>query len=392
VYQHSTRLPHVLSPGDYCSAEQYECEVRRVFVGAWHVVGTKADLAQPGSFVTVDLFGHPVQVRNFDGEIHALANTCVHRHALISSEPQGCSTTMRCQYHGWEYDRTGSTRKIPQARCFAPFDRAADKLTEYRVAFAGQLVFVSLVANGPSLEACLGELYPLVSERFGDSWRQSMSWSPDYPVNWKIPVENSIEAYHVAAVHPRTFKTDPGEARTQHRLESRFTWFDTHLPFAAHSRLDAFVQRVERSFVRAMGATPTDEYRQVHAFPNLLFSFTDTLSLCHAVVPTSPTTSRAVVRQFSRFADAPRAWQRVTSAAWGKLTAAATRQILNEDIALYPALQRGLAASRNPGILGRCEERIYAFQRWLADRCDATSNDSDSYEAPSSLALAEAGG
>jgi phenylpropionate dioxygenase-like ring-hydroxylating dioxygenase large terminal subunit len=365
MYVHSNRLPQLLEPSAYYAPEAYAREVERLFLPGWQLVGTTADLASPGAFLTLELFGRPVQVRNFDGEIVALANVCAHRHAIITSAEHGCSATMHCQYHGWEYGSDGCTRRIPDAKQFAPVEREAFRLPRYRLATAGQLVFVSLADAGPSLEEYLGDYYALCAERFGADCRQSLSWNPSNPVNWKIPIENALEAYHVPNVHPRTFKRDPGEERSEHRLRERDTAFGTQLPFCPHSTVDRWFQACEGRFVRLMGQEPTADYWQHHRFPNLLFSFTDTLSLVQAILPTGPTSSVAIVRQFGRFAAAKGAWRRMLAGGWGRLAAAITRQVLAEDMQLFPAIQRGLQASPHRGVLGRCEERIHAFQAWV---------------------------
>jgi hypothetical protein len=48
---------------------------------------------------------------------------------------------------------------------------------------------------------------------------------------------------------------------------------------------------------------------------------------------------------------------------------AVTRQIVLEDRAIYPDVQRGLEASRSRGVIGTREERVYVFQRYVRDRC-----------------------
>jgi hypothetical protein len=51
------------------------------------------------------------------------------------------------------------------------------------------------------------------------------------------------------------------------------------------------------------------------------------------------------------------------------MAAGITQRILREDRALFGDIQRGLAASRQRGLLGACEERIHAFQQHVVDRC-----------------------
>lgn len=366
MFASSTRLPHLLPPSAYWSSDGYERERRALFVSGWHVVGTSDELAQPGDFITCDLFGHPVQIRNFDGELRALSNVCAHRHCLLTDRPRGASPKMGCQYHGWEYGPDGATRRVPQAKDFAPFDRETLRLPQYRVASRGQLVFVSLDEQGPDLQHFLGPLNAACEERFDNSWQPQLKWDPRYPANWKVPVENTLEAYHVPTIHPATFREAPAEERSRHVFGERHTAFGTNLPFSAHSRIDAWFQRSEVWMSRRLGVAPTGEYWQHHVFPNLLFSFTDMISLCQCVIPTGPNTSRGVVRQFGRVGTSagPRRWLART---WGRVEAIVTRRILAEDLALYPQIQRGLEASPHRGVLGRCEERIHAFQQYVRD-------------------------
>jgi phenylpropionate dioxygenase-like ring-hydroxylating dioxygenase large terminal subunit len=335
-----------------------------LFRPAWHLVGTTQELAHPGDFLTCELLGQPVQVRNFLGQLHALSNVCAHRHCLVSSASHGHSRTMRCQYHGWEYGEDGATRRIPEPRNFAPIDSELLRLPKYRVETCGALVFVSLLEFGPTLAEHLGPIHGLCAERFGDGWRPFLNWKPDYPANWKVPVENSLEAYHVPAVHDRTFGSDPGERRSTHTIGKFHTSFHTTLPFNPHSRGDVFFQRCEAAIVGRRGGSQGGTYEQHHSFPNLLFSFTDAISLCHCVLPTGPRTSQAVIRQFGWVGNRPgvRHW---LAGRWGHVAAHVTRRILLEDTRLYAAIQRGLEASEHPGVLGRCEERIHALQAYV---------------------------
>lgn len=368
MYASETSLPHLLPPSAYSSLEQDLLERRTLLHEAWHMIGTTEDLARPGDFLTRDLFGTPIQIRNEDGEIIAFSNVCAHRHCLLTHAARGSSPRIRCQYHGWEYDGSGRTRRIPAPKNFVPLDREVTRLTQFRAAACGGLVFVCLSPSAPALREHLGELHDLCAERFGTNWRPFLAWEPDYPANWKIPVENSLESYHVPSVHPTSFREDPGEQRSEHHLGARHTYFRTRLPFAAHSRIDAWFQRAEGWFVRRCGETPRGIYTQHHVFPNLLFSFTDAVSLCQCVVPTSPTTARAVVRQFGHGGGSSR-WRRGLAGLWGRLSAAITRSILREDLSLFADIQRGMSASPHAGVLGRCEERIHAFQSFVRDHC-----------------------
>ena len=53
---------------------------------------------------------------------------------------------------------------------------------------------------------------------------------------------------------------------------------------------------------------------------------------------------------------------------WGHLKAGITKTIMKEDLELLPDIQKGLQHSSHEGVLGRCEERIHAFQAYVRAR------------------------
>ena len=44
------------------------------------------------------------------------------------------------------------------------------------------------------------------------------------------------------------------------------------------------------------------------------------------------------------------------------------KQVFAEDAAIYQGVQKGVAASPHPGVIGTREERIYYFQKYVLDR------------------------
>lgn len=373
MFLSNTKLPHLLSSKDYWCQDRYDAELNECLLNSWHFVGTTAELAKPGDFISRQIGGIPIQVRNFEGNLQALSNVCAHRHALISSDECGNSPRMRCQYHGWEYQVDGRTGRIPQPKNFVPFCREEVRLPVYQTTVLGQLVFVCVGDQPQDLEASLG---PVVFERlhkhFDQGWQLGSSWTTKVDVNWKIPIENALESYHVPAVHANTFREDPGSERTDHRLADNWTDMTTKLPFAPHHWLDATFQRVEARYVRWLGFKATGNYQQLHVFPNLLFSFTDAISLAQCILPLGPKRSVAVTRHFGRLPASERGFsgkfKRPLAKAWGKMTGKISQRIMLEDLDIWSAIQNGIEHSSHQGILGACEERIHRFQRYIIDQ------------------------
>ncbi|HEX3654248.1 MAG TPA: RHO alpha subunit C-terminal catalytic domain-containing protein [Pirellulales bacterium] len=315
MFVHSTRLPHVLSPDCYWSAEQHARELDVLFRPGWHLAGTIDELARSGSFLTLDVLGHPVRLDNREGRWQACSSFC-------------------------------------------------DPL---RVEQCGRLLFVSLDAGAPSLTDSLGDHYATLAAACGPGWRPVWSHSLDLEANWKVPLENSVESYHIPAVHPQTFKATPEAERITHVLEPRWTSFQ--VTRAAHSRIETLLFTLDDGLLRWLGRTPTCGYTHYHFFPNLVLSSTDTTSLCLSFTPLAPQRCRACIRMFAYEGERTGWLQRQACRAWGLLNRALGELVLSEDFRIYPAIQRGLAASRQPGCLGAIEERIYAFQQYIAKQC-----------------------
>ncbi len=384
MFHSTTGLPHLLPPRAYCDEAWAAKENVGPLYQAWHLVGITSELAKVGDFLTTEILGEPIQVRRFQDGLAALSNVCAHRHCLISSHKNGHSESMKCQYHGWEYGSDGFNRKIPSAKDFAPLSREQIRLPSFQVDTCGELVFVRLSSTGISLQEFLGPVASKMQVGFGPSTCCFLKWEVNYQANWKIAIENSLEAYHVQSVHPNTFRSDPGESRSEHRLDPLHTAFGSDLPFA-HSKLDLTFQKWEGRVVKFLGGSPTRRYWQHHVFPNLLCSYTDAISLVHYVIPISSMSSRSLVYQFGICPDRP-GLKRSLAKLWGRLEAACTKRILKEDVEMYPRIQGGLKASKQLGRLARSEERIHSFQEYLTRQLSNAAPQASAVTSDNSIA------
>ena len=361
MFIHHARLDHLLVPAQYFSPEQHRRELERLFLPSWHLLATTAELPRHGDFLTVDLFGRPVLVRNFHGDIRAFLNVCAHRHCLLTHAPRGNDPRFRCQYHGWEYTKEGHTGRIPDAGCFRPFDRDNARLTTLPTESCGQLIFVRLKDEGPSLAEFLGPYHAYCAESFAPPFREAWRWEGCYEANWKVPIENSLESYHVPCLHGKTFGRFPPEEKCEHELTEQYTWFKT--------RDESFGNRFQSWFARRLGVPSTLIYEQHHVHPHMTFASLDVFRLVQVVYPTSPTTCRQKVWLFTARGHRPGWMRKILGRLIAPVVTVVTRQIVFEDRAIYPDIQRGLEASRSRGVIGTREERVYVFQKYVLDRC-----------------------
>ncbi len=369
VWHHTGRLEHVLPPSAYTSEAQHQRERERLFLPGWHVVATRAELAEDGEFITRDLFGTPILLRNDGGEIRAFVNACAHRHARLTSAARGRAKRFVCQYHGWEYDGRGAVCRVPEASAFVPLKRGGERLTTLRSATLGALVFVSLSDQATELEAHLGgATAERVASVFPPGARASIEGSIEHPCNWKIPIENVLETYHVPALHKNVLARHPevfrvfsgrrdGESRV-HDLGERHT--------AYHDSLGADA-RWYRALIRAIRPTASVDYVHHHAFPNVIIGHTSIVSFLQIVEPISPSSSRTTIRLFLDMGGQGRVRERLAEPVLRRLSDRLIRMVLGEDAAIYGDVQRGMEASRQRGVLGSLEERVHHFQAWVAD-------------------------
>lgn len=367
AYRATNCLPHRIPASAYSCSQVFQAECNWMRSNTWQFVGVTSDLKTEGDFLTADVLGVPVIVRRFKDELVALSNVCAHRHAIIRSEKRGNQPELRCQYHGWCYGSDGLTRRIPSAKDFAPIDRDSLRLRKFRCQTVGQLVFVAPSDQAMTLEQYLGSLYNIIQDRCGDDMRLQMQRKFDYQANWKVAIENTLEAYHIQSVHPKTFGTEPGENRCIHEFESNLSSFKTDLPFAAESRTDLYFQRLQRQVMKYLGKNIETRYQHYHLYPNLLISFTDSITLVQTVLPTNAISSRSFVAQFSFLPKAVGLHKRLVATIWASLETYIAKRILMEDFDILPKIQAGLCASTHAGVLGRAEERIASFQDFWSD-------------------------
>jgi len=369
MYQTPVSLKPLLHPRDFVSAEFWEQEQVAVFAESWHLVATQRQLRKSGAYISVTLLGVPVLVRNFSGEIVALRNVCAHRQSLLATEPSGCSPTLKCPYHGWEYGADGRTRKLPGAANFPKFEHQHYCLDRFAVEVCGDLIFVRLSSTGPSLREWIGERFELFAAWFSvEEYHQAMYRRLEFAANWKIPVENSLESYHIPCVHPQTFHTDPAEAHSTHEFFETGTSFQAR--FHPPRWIDHALDRAEIWVMHRLGCVPDGMYQHHHVFPNLLISHTDSTSFVQMIHPVGPDRSFSLMWQYGRGGERLPFVPRVISRLWGQFTGALTRTIVLEDVPVYALVQSGAAGAGKPGLLGRCEERIHASQKYLRDRID----------------------
>lgn len=184
-------------------------EIEKIWRREWLYVAHESEIPEPGDYVTRRMGLEPVIVsRDEDGAIHLMLNRCTHRGNSVCQSERGNSHAFRCAYHGWTFNNRGDLVGVPYA---AGYDEAFRK-TDFplarvpRVGVYRGLIFASLSAAGPALEARLGRARRLLDQFVdlapeGEIVVRSGVLKHSYRGNWKMALENSVDGYHPNILH-----------------------------------------------------------------------------------------------------------------------------------------------------------------------------------------------
>ncbi|MCQ6279940.1 Rieske 2Fe-2S domain-containing protein [Bacillus sp. EB600] len=188
-------------------------EREEIFSKCWLFIGHESEVPKKGDFKRKKVGGRELLFnRGSDGEIRAFYNSCPHRGAMVCREHSGNSKVFRCFYHAWSFDSTGKLVGFPDKEGFPKdfnSDHSKDLMEVYRVESYRGLVFVNFDHYAVSLEEYLGkakEYIDLVADQ-SEAGMEVLESPQEYSVraNWKLLVENSIDAYHGIPTHKTYF-------------------------------------------------------------------------------------------------------------------------------------------------------------------------------------------
>jgi len=191
--------------------EIFELEMKHIFEGTWVFLGLDSQAPSPHDFFTTFIGRQPVVVsRDRAGTLRCFVNSCRHRGSIVCHTQRGNRKVHTCPYHGWVYDSAGRLLDMKDGR-----------QARYPEGFAGQdHDLVAIPRFGSYRGFLFGSLNPAVAplhEHLGDARTGIdlvVDQSPEgvellrgthsytFNANWKLQIENCVDAYHLTSTHP----------------------------------------------------------------------------------------------------------------------------------------------------------------------------------------------
>ncbi|MEU1498685.1 aromatic ring-hydroxylating dioxygenase subunit alpha [Streptomyces sp. NPDC005732] len=202
----------------YTDPEIFRQEQESLFESMWFCAVRSADLARPGAFRTVQVGRENVLItRSRTGELRAFLNVCRHRGARLCTEESGeIRRNLQCPYHAWTYGPDGRLVAAPNLVKMPDVDRAAYGLIGVALREWLGYAWVCLADEPPSFEETV---QGAAVERLGDAaaiehyGTEGLALGRrvryDVKANWKLIVENFMECYHCATIHPELTEVLP---------------------------------------------------------------------------------------------------------------------------------------------------------------------------------------
>jgi len=192
-------------------------ELEKVWKKQWLFAAREEDIPAVGNRVNFDV--GPLSffiIKSAENEYKAFYNACLHRGTqLCVGREQG--STIRCPYHGWQWNIDGSLKFIPGHWDFPEITRNNGALPEVRLAVWGGFIFINTDDDAPPLEEVLSLMPSHLSDFEPQNRYTKARFRKVVKANWKAVQEAFMESYHAMTTHPEAMAF-AGEGQSQYDI------------------------------------------------------------------------------------------------------------------------------------------------------------------------------
>jgi choline monooxygenase len=236
---------------------------------------------------------------------------------------------LNCAYHGWRYTLDGCLIGTPEIDGVEFFDRSKMGMVPLRCETSEQFIFVNFDAEAPPLAEFLGN----IPRQAGDFQFAGLGLTEgrDYIVNcnWKVYLDNYLDAYHIPVVHPGLMKEidDPRYGTETYRFCSQQLG-----PVKDLKPNDAG----ERVYPPGIGLRKALYF---WVFPNLMLNFYPDNIQVNLMVPLSYEKTMTIFEWYFQHPESQKTKERAAKAI------GFSDEVQQEDMHICEAVQRGLRSA-----------------------------------------------
>ncbi len=261
----------------YTDPAVFDLERKEIFSKSWTAIGFASDVPDRGSAMPVSLAGIPLlMLRGRDRQLRVFHNVCRHRGHPLVGEKCSLKGSIVCPYHSWTYNLEGELKGTPNiggagVNDHEGFDKADFGLNEVRSHVWMDVVFVDLSGEVPAFEDHFSSLIDRWEGFWGKDGEQKFHYPQSHAdiefslkTNWKFPVENYVESYHLPCLHP--------ELNSYSRIEDHYHIMEGDLFGGQGSLVYDFESQAKISMPK-LDAWPKDQEKvaeYIAVYPNLL--------------------------------------------------------------------------------------------------------------------------
>jgi len=163
------------------------------YTEGWFQIAWSRDIGK-GKLRKVKQFGREYTLfRGEDGKLGLIDDVCPHLGAHFSEGGRVKGNVVRCPYHAWEFDRTGTCTKIAYAKKIPKNAR----VNSYTVVERHGLIFMYRDKAGTAPDLDIPEIYDFDA----DDYLEPKTYEFEIRIHGQDIMENTVDSAHFWAVH-----------------------------------------------------------------------------------------------------------------------------------------------------------------------------------------------
>lgn len=201
----------------YYDSEYFKREIEKIWKKQWLFACREEEIPEVGDRMPFDV--GPLSfiiAHSKSGEFKAFYNSCLHRGTQLCTKAESAAT-IRCPFHGWEWNIDGRLKRIPDHWDFTEITPKNGALREVKLGRWGGFIFINADPECAPLEESLS----IIPEHFKDFSAEDRYTAARFrklvPANWKIVQEAFMESYHLSTTHPQAIPFS-GDSQTQYDI------------------------------------------------------------------------------------------------------------------------------------------------------------------------------